>query len=108
MENLIKKAFGIQAVINPCKAPKGLPYYMTNGRHFYQLELAGITSLLIELSESEKFGVIAFEKQLTRYIEGAVASSAGISPPALRTFAAVFSVFRSRKQRPPVPSCRSF
>ena len=71
MVNLIKKTFGIPAVINSCKAPKGLPYYMTNGRHFYPLELAGITSLLIELSESEKFGVIGFEKQLTRYVEAA-------------------------------------
>ena len=71
MENLIKKAFGISAVINPCKAPKSLPFYMTNGRHFYHLKLAGITSLLIELSASEKFGVIAFEKQLTKYVEAA-------------------------------------
>ena len=71
MEKLIKKAFGVSVVISPCKAPKGLPFYMTNGRHFYHLEFAEISSLLIELSASEKFGVIAFEKQLTKYIEAA-------------------------------------
>ena len=80
MEELLKKAFGISVKIISCKAPEGLPFYMTDGRRFYCLETTGIKSLLIELSESERFGVIAFEKQLRKYVEATGMSSAYVFP----------------------------
>ena len=88
MEESFKKAFGIPVKIRSCKAPKGLPFYMTNDRRFYHMKMADVSALLVELSSSEKFGVVAFEKQLKKYVEACGMPAAFIfpalkKPPAL-------------------------
>ena len=71
MERLIENTFGIHSAVISCKPPKGLPFYMANGRDFFNIKINGIDALLVEIPDSEKFGVIAFEKQLKTYVEAA-------------------------------------
>ncbi len=80
MENLIKKAFGIPSSISTCKTPHGLPFYLINDRKFYSFEIAGISVLLVVISETEKFGVVAFEKQLKKYMEASGSPTAFVFP----------------------------
>lgn len=69
MERLIEREFGIPVAVISCKPPKGLPFYMANGRKFFSIKISGIDALLVEIPDTEKFGVIAFEKQLKAYVE---------------------------------------
>lgn len=65
----IENAFGLKLKAEPVSQIKGLPIYMSNGRSFCKAETAGISFLLVSLSEDDRFGVVALEKQLARYIE---------------------------------------
>lgn len=69
MQKSIKEAFGLSFDIIQTQAPKGLPFYMSNNRKFYELKSDAITFLVVELSDIDKFGVVALEKQLAKYME---------------------------------------
>lgn len=70
MERL-KEAFGLDARAEQFEKLSGLPFYMMNGRMFYRVWLGQVEFLLISLSESDRFGVVALEKQLARYMKAA-------------------------------------
>ncbi|MDO4834334.1 MAG: hypothetical protein Q4A40_04780 [Bacillota bacterium] len=42
---------------------------MTNNRKFYELISNTISFIAVELSDEDKFGVVALEKQLAKYID---------------------------------------
>lgn len=68
MENILKKVFGIKAEIIKTDAPAGLPLYLINERSFYYVTIFGVRFLLIEILNQEKFGAVALEKQLVKYM----------------------------------------
>ena len=57
-----KKLFGIKFAVTEMNV-KDLPVYLTAGRSFFKLSCAGTEFILVEVSEKEKFGVVALEKQ---------------------------------------------
>lgn len=57
-----RKIFGVDFVQTEMNV-KDLPIYLTAGRSFYKLSFSGIEFILIKVSEDERFGVIALEKQ---------------------------------------------
>ena len=68
LENALKKAFGINCHLEKIKL-KGLPLYMVSGRVFYSAVMGDASFLIVKLSDREKFGVVAFKKQLSQYME---------------------------------------
>lgn len=70
IENIIKKAFGIDCKIEKTKL-KGIPLYMSAGRQFYLVHVLGMPFLLVRVSTQDRFGSIALEKQLGEYKEKA-------------------------------------
>lgn len=69
MENMLKQLFGLSISIKEIEAPVGLPLYMTADRSFYTAEFDGIKFLIVEIKELDKFGAIALEKQLKKYMD---------------------------------------
>lgn len=67
MINYINNTFGIKFKIEEIKKVQGFPIFMTAERKFYKLENEEITFFLVEISNSEKFGSVALEKQLMKY-----------------------------------------
>ncbi len=80
MEKLIKNSFGIDVHIEPLPAPRDLPFYMTNGRSFYKGCFDDISFLLVSLSDTDRYGAIALEKQLVWYMDSAGTNIAYIAP----------------------------
>ena len=68
LENALKNAFGINCHLEKIKL-KGLPLYMVSGRVFYSAVMGDASFLIVKLSDREKFGVVAFKKQLSQYME---------------------------------------
>ena len=68
MKNVLRNSFGLDFKMNQIQPPKGLPFYMTNNRKFYELISDAISFIAVELSYEDKFGVVALEKQLAKYI----------------------------------------
>ena len=64
----LKNAFGLNCTVDPVKL-KGLPLYMTSGRKLYKVSLGEASFLLVELPESDSFGVVALNKQMAVYYE---------------------------------------
>ena len=68
LENALKNAFDINCHLEQIKL-KGLPLYMVSGRVFYSAVMGDASFLIVKLSDREKFGVVAFKKQLSQYME---------------------------------------
>ncbi len=64
----LKDAFGLDVQIEQAVQPSGLPLYMTNNRMFFKVGIGQTDFLLIAISDKDRFGVIALEKQLARYM----------------------------------------
>ena len=62
MKNDYMNLFGLNFQVEEFKT-KGLPIYLTSGRSFFKLSYGDSRFLLVSLSENERFGVLAFEKQ---------------------------------------------
>lgn len=58
-----KKLFGLEFRTEPMKTPD-LPIYMTAGRKFCRLSNETCSFILVTIPENERFGVVAFEKQI--------------------------------------------
>mgnify|MGYP002514845355 CR=1 FL=1 len=69
MIDSINKAFGMSFRMEKIEKIKGLPIYMSSKRLFYKVMDNENSFLLVKLSDSEKFGVVAFEKQQKQYEE---------------------------------------
>lgn len=69
MINSINDAFGMNFQMEILNKIKGLPVYMTVGRSFYKAYDDASSFILVKLSDSEKFGVVALDKQKTQYEE---------------------------------------
>ena len=65
MKDNVKKLFGIDFVINKIEI-KGLPVYITANRTFFKLSYLDNEFVLVKISPDEKFGVVAYEKQLIK------------------------------------------
>lgn len=65
LENL----FGAKFEEREIKFPKGLPIYMTSGRKLYQLSLDDASFIVVSVSEMNRFGVVALQKQQLQYEE---------------------------------------
>ncbi len=59
---MLKKIFGIDFNITEIKV-KDLPVYITARRSFFKMSHSEIDFILVQVSEKERFGVLAFEKQ---------------------------------------------
>ena len=64
----LKEAFGLDVQIEQAVKPSGLPVYMTSDRDFFKVCIGQTDFLLIAISDKDRFGVIALEKQLARYM----------------------------------------
>ena len=69
MLNQLKKAFGLDVQINQAAKPAGLPVYMTNNRVFFDVSINHVDFLLVSIPDMDRFGVIALEKQMARYMK---------------------------------------
>ena len=69
MLNQLKKAFGLDVQINQAAKPAGLPVYMTNNRVFFDVSINHVDFLLVSIPDTDRFGVIALEKQMARYMK---------------------------------------
>ena len=67
MNKRINERFGTNFHITKLEPPKNLPIYMVIGRNFYSLTDKEINSILVEIINEERFGIIAYEKQLREY-----------------------------------------
>lgn len=65
----LKDAFGLDVQIEQAVQPSGLPLYMTNNRLFFKVRIGQTEFLLIDISDKDRFGVIALEKQMARYMK---------------------------------------
>ncbi len=63
MNNEINKTFGTDFQIEHIEKIKGLPIYMTSGRLFYLVKDDTVSFILVKVSDNEKYGVIALNKQ---------------------------------------------
>jgi len=68
MVNEIESVFGIRLNVVEVKL-KGLPLNMTHGRSFYKASYNDFEFYIVQVGLNEKFGVVAFEKQLIKYQE---------------------------------------
>lgn len=71
MKRTLKEKFGLTANAEEIPAPVGLPFYLTSGRTFFRVTVGGVTFLLIALAKEDRFGVVALEKQLEKYMDSA-------------------------------------
>ena len=72
-----RKIFGIKFDVERIN-PVGLPLYLTAGRSFWRYTYSGMSFIIVNIPNDEKFGVIAFEKQralLEKRFESPVAFS---------------------------------
>lgn len=69
MVDAINKSFGMDFQIEETEKIKGLPLYMTSRRSFYIVSDETIRFLLVKVSENEKYGAIALDKQRKLYEE---------------------------------------
>ena len=58
-----KDLFGLEFLTERVKVPD-LPLYLTAGRVFCRLSNGGFSFILVSIPENERFGVVAFEKQI--------------------------------------------
>lgn len=69
MQKSFREAFGLNFDIKELSAPKGLPFYMSNNRIFYEARSSNIIFIIVELLDIDRFGVVALEKQMAKYVE---------------------------------------
>ena len=69
MREMLKKTFGLDVQIGQAVKPSGLPVYMTNNRMFFKVRIDQTDFLLVGISDMDRFGVIALEKQMARYMK---------------------------------------
>lgn len=69
MKDQLEKAFGIRVQEDDISAPGKLPFYMLNGRSFRRLTIGDASFLLVKMTDEERFGVVALEKQLIKYMD---------------------------------------
>lgn len=67
MLNSINSTFGTSFEIEKLDKIDGLPIYMSARRTFYEMKDGEAIFLLVKVSDSEKFGVISYEKQRDKY-----------------------------------------
>ncbi len=63
----INKAYGMELSVVGEKVLHGLPIYMTAGRKFYEVQFEGIAFLVVYISNIDRFGSVALEKQYLLY-----------------------------------------
>lgn len=64
----LENNYGINITIREIKIT-GLPLYMTSGRTFYEAHFNDSLFYIVQVDSIDRFGVIAFEKQLIKYQE---------------------------------------
>ena len=69
MINEINKAFGLDFQISKKEKIRNVPIFMTIKREFYEASNGVDSFLLVKVSDDEKFGVVALEKQRRMYEE---------------------------------------
>lgn len=69
MKDEIREYFGIEMDEDVLDRIDRIPYYMSSGRHFYQMRCCGVSFLLVTIPSGDRFGVTALEKQAVRYSE---------------------------------------
>ena len=69
MIDAINKAFGTSFQMEKIDKMKGLPVFMISRRSFYKVSDDTSCFLLVKLSNDEKFGVVALDKQRNQYEE---------------------------------------
>jgi len=87
MVDQLQKILGINICPIDNNIPKGLPFYLTNGRSFINIKIGEIPVLMVVVSEDERFGAVALEKQLNKYMDA-------VNGPAAFVFSSL-----SRRQR---------
>lgn len=65
----LKEAFGLDVQMDQTVKPSGLPVYMTNNRTFCKVRIDQTDFLLVGIPDTDRFGVIALEKQMSRYMK---------------------------------------
>ena len=60
----LNNMFGIPCSLRKSDIPESLPYFYSFGRQYYIVDMAGSSFLLVSLFEEEKFGAVAYKKQL--------------------------------------------
>ena len=68
LKDALRNNFGLNCNIEEIKL-KGLPLYLVSGRKFYKVDMEKISFLIVNLSDNDKFGVVALNKQLSLYYE---------------------------------------
>ena len=71
MAGFIKEMFGLDAQIEQIPAPPGLPIYMTANRTFSKVVVNDTAFLMVTLPDEDRFGAVALEKQLLKYMDAA-------------------------------------
>ena len=71
MQERLKETFGLNVHVEQITKLSGLPFYMMNDRIFYKASTDQAEFLLVSISDKDRFGVIALEKQLARYMRAA-------------------------------------
>ena len=69
MKEAINIAFDMDFQISQINDTKGLPFYMLSKRQFYRMNGTQISFVMVKLQNDERFGVIALDKQRTKYEE---------------------------------------
>lgn len=67
----LNKTYGMKLTIASEKKLSGIPIYMVAGRKMYEVQYGALSFLLICVSEADRFGSIALEKQLAIYQKAA-------------------------------------
>ena len=80
----LSEIFGVDFSEEPA-AISGLPFFMVNGRSFCRLSAGRVSFLLVSLSEEDRFGVVALEKQMVRYMDAAGLPVAFVFPHLTRS-----------------------
>ena len=69
MEEAFKREFGISFAVRESRAPSGLPFYMTSDHDFYVCSTDELQFLVVTIPKQNRFGAVALEKQLSRYVK---------------------------------------
>lgn len=68
LDQKLMDLFGLKCHLKRIKL-NGFPLYMTSGRTFYTAVMGDASFIIVELSDQEKFGVVALKKHLVQYME---------------------------------------
>ena len=79
----LNNMFGIPCSLRKSDIPESLPYFYSFGRQYYIVDMAGSSFLLVSLFEEEKFGAVAYKKQLGILMEKSGPTLLAFSFPAI-------------------------